>query len=81
MVDWMRHLRRGKNFLSRHDPAAAMKSFQNAVDLCPLERTKDLANSLSTLGFPFKSLVSQAVLSGVGRLLPVSSSAGILTVC
>lgn len=56
MVDWMRHLRRGKNFLSRHDPAAAMKSFQNAVDLCPLERTKDLAHSLFYLGISFQKL-------------------------
>ena len=70
MADWLQHTRRGKRYLREHNPAAAMKSFQKAVDLCPVHHKPELASALFFLGVSFYKL---GFYSGSMRSWKVSS--------
>ena len=46
----------GRFYLSKHDPENALKSFEAALELCPIDRNQELARILSYLGITFMKL-------------------------
>ena len=53
---WYHEYVRGKMFLSRHDPEDALKRFEVALALCPVEKTKELARIMFYLGVALNRL-------------------------
>lgn len=53
---WIIHLKRGKLFLSRHDPRSAIQSLEKAIQECPVEESDDLSTILYLCGVAFQKL-------------------------
>lgn len=56
MLGWNGELRRGKRFLARHNPEAALQCFERATSECPVERSKELAQILFYFGITLRKL-------------------------
>ena len=56
MEEWRRYFQRGKEHLSKHNPAAALKDFQMAVQGCPSSDMKNLSKVLFYTGITLKKL-------------------------
>jgi len=50
MLNWSMHYRRGRRFLSRHEPRGAIAELRKAADACPVSARRDLARILYYLG-------------------------------
>lgn len=53
---WRLYLKRGKTFLSRHDPHSAIKSLEKALSECPVDRAEELSSILYLCGVAFMKL-------------------------
>lgn len=53
---WRISYARGKVFLSLHDPESAMKSFEQALTECPVDKSRELGKILFFLGVALKKL-------------------------
>lgn len=53
---WQTKLNRGKYYLSRHKPCAALKNFYEALKTCPVSNSRSLSRLLFYLGITLKRL-------------------------
>lgn len=56
MNRWVQELRLGKRELALHRPATALKAFESALNLCPVERPRELATIFYYLAFTLMRL-------------------------
>lgn len=53
---WKIYLKRGKTFLSRHDPQSAVGCFEKALQQCPVDENEDLSAILYLCGIALMRL-------------------------
>jgi hypothetical protein len=56
MKNWTVYLQRGKEHLARHSPDKALDDLKTALELCPVESTKNLSKVLFYLGIALTKL-------------------------